>query len=45
VQQVLEAEMDDTLGAEKGQRSLDRSCVWQLYLAHFGSLIWPTLVC
>jgi transposase-like protein len=25
VQQVLEAEMDDTLGAEKGQRSLDRS--------------------
>ncbi len=19
-------------------------CVWQLHLAHFGSLIWPTLV-
>ncbi len=22
---------------------LDTGCVWQLYLAHFGSLIWPTL--
>jgi hypothetical protein len=20
-------------------------CVWQVYLAHFGSLIWPTLSC
>jgi hypothetical protein len=22
--------------------ALGRACVWQLYLAHFGSLIWPT---
>ena len=22
---------------------LEGTCVWQLYLAHFGSLIWPTL--
>jgi hypothetical protein len=23
--------------------SFDRYCVWQLLLAHFGGLIWPTL--
>jgi hypothetical protein len=23
-------------------RLVHHSCVWQLYSAHFGSLIWPT---
>ena len=27
---------------EEKLKSLGDYCVWQLHLAHFGSLIWPT---
>ena len=32
-------------GARKARKARKgEGCVWQLYLAHFGSLIWPTPV-
>ncbi len=29
---------------KRPRAGMDLSCVWQLHLAHFGSLIWPTLI-
>jgi hypothetical protein len=41
--QIMAAiEADDNLGF---CLACGEECVWQVHLAHFGGLIWPTLSC